>query len=79
MNNSLGQGLDQPCDYAKLATQQGRTHGPAVMNRRGYNICQLCADAMDEAERQEGELYKALNEKYVIDERSKELQRRCFL
>lgn len=70
---------ETPCDYAKLATQVGKPHGPAVVNRRGYNICQRCADAMSEAERQEDELYKALQQQYVIDQRSRELQRRCFL
>lgn len=77
--HTLGHPAQQPCDYAKLATQQGKIHGPAVINRRGYNICQFCYDAMVEAERQEEEAYKALNEQYAIDEHSRALQRRCFL
>lgn len=70
---------EKPCDYAKLATQQGKPHGPAVINRRGYNICQRCYDNMIEAERQEEETYRVLNEQYAIDQHSREIQKRCFL
>lgn len=75
----MSEGTKTECDYAKLATQAGKLHGPAVMNRRGYNICQLCADAMTDAERKSNEAFEAHQKQYAIDERSRQLQRRCFL
>lgn len=70
--------MDKPCDYAKLKTSRP-DHGPAVHSRGGYDICQKCYDGIIEAERRQDDYYKASAEEWAINERSKALQRKCFL
>lgn len=68
------------CDYAHLPhSGGGANHGPAIINRGGYDICQTCYSAMMEAERRWEDAYAQANIAYDIDQRSSYLQRKCFL